>query len=636
MARRLVAWLPFALLALVLLAWLWPLLLGGTLFWGLPALQFYPWRAFAFDELRAGRLPLWNPYNGGGAPLLANYQVAVLYPPNWLHMILPHVTAMNVLAVGHIVWAAVGMWRFAAAWKLPDLGRGVSMLAFALSGYLVGRLGSFPMTAAASWLPWLFLAAHRLVVAEHRARPAAIWALVVAMVLLAGHAQTAYYALLGAATYILWLGRQVQTGRARVVAWAWAVFGVGLGAGLAAAQLLPTLEFLSRSDRAAGLDYNWTANFSYSVARALTLLSPNLFGTPADGTYLTEGAYFEDAAYIGLLPLVGAAFAAVARLRNRGVAGRPAALDSVPFWLGMAGVAFLIALGKNGPVFPLLYRYVPTFKSFQGPVRWLILAVFALSMLAGVGVSYGWQKGKRTIFWSRLIVAGGVGMAAVAWLVAPRMLPADIPALPVMISGLSTSGLFISGCALLTLLQPAERDGRWYRWWQGIALAFVAFDLFWAFRGLNPTVPAAFFRPGVVEHESAALYMTAETEDRLKFEEFFPLNDYRVAVDRWLELRVSLLPNLNMLDRISMVNNFDPLVLQSYTDTVAALERSLPSGATVVEVADPPRQVPFGREAFFAGAVLSGLSILLGIGLYTGVFSRFSKPTNGTTIIGEP
>ena len=223
MVRRLVAWLPFVLLGLVLLAWLWPLLLGETLFWGLPALQFYPWRAFAFDELRAGRLPLWNPYNGGGAPLLANYQVAVLYPPNWLHMILPHVTAMNVLAVGHLVWAAVGMWRFAAAWKLPDWGRGVSMLAFALSGYLVGRLGSFPMTAAASWLPWLFLAAHRLVVAEHRARPTVIWALVVAMVLLAGHAQTAYYALLGAAAYILWLGWQVQTGRARVVAWAWAV-----------------------------------------------------------------------------------------------------------------------------------------------------------------------------------------------------------------------------------------------------------------------------------------------------------------------------------------------------------------------------------------------------------------------------
>ena len=372
------------------------------------------------------------------------------------------------------------------------------------------------------------------------------------------------------------------------------------------------------------------------MARALTLLSPNLFGTPADGTYLTEGAYFEDAAYIGLLPLVGAAFAVVARLRNRGVAGRPAAIDSVPFWLGMAGVAFLIALGKNGPVFPLLYRYVPTFQSFQGPVRWLIWAVFALSMLGGVGVSYGWQKGKWTIFWSRLVAAGGAGMAAVAWLVAPRILPADMPALPVMISGLATSGLFISGCALLTLWQPAERDGRWHRWWQGIVLAFVAFDLFWAFRGLNPTIPAAFFRPDVVEHESAALYMTAETEDRLKFEEFFPLNDYRVAVDRWPELRVSLLPNLNMLDRISMVNNFDPLVLQSYTDAVAVLERSLPSGATVVEVADPPRQVPFGREAFLLGAVLSGSSMLLGIGLYTGVFSRFSKLANGTTIIGEP
>src|SRR5512146_1228726 len=57
---------------------------GRVLFWGLPALQFIPWRTYAWQLLQNGLLPLWNPLNGMGAPLIANYQVAFFYPPGWL------------------------------------------------------------------------------------------------------------------------------------------------------------------------------------------------------------------------------------------------------------------------------------------------------------------------------------------------------------------------------------------------------------------------------------------------------------------------------------------------------------------------------------------------------------------------
>ncbi len=638
MLRRVIAWLPFVLLTCVLLGWLWRLLLGETLFWGLPALQFYPWRSYAFDELRAGRLPLWNPYNGGGAPLLANYQTAVFYPPNWLHLILPHVAAMNILAVGHIVWAAVGMWLFAAAWKLPDFGRGISALAFALSGYLIARLGSFPTVAAASWLPWLFLGVHRLVTAR-RLRDGALLALVTGMLLLAGHAQTAYYALLGTSAYILWLGWRTQHGRARLVAWGMAALAVILGAGLAAIQLFPTLELLSVSDRANGLSYAWTTNFSYSLVRALNLLSPNIFGTPADGSYMTEGVYFEDAAYVGLLPLVAACFGVVVWIRQRRAPDRPAALDGVPFWVGMAALAFLIALGKNGPLFPLLYQFVPTFTAFQGPVRWLILVVFALSLLAGIGVSDGWCKGKWVVFWSRLIAAGGIGMAVVAAFLAPRILPPGIPELETLIGGFVTLGLFASGCALLTLLQPDDAHPHWRVPWQMAVLVFVAFDLFWASRGLNPTVPAEFFRPvNMLSGEGDMLYMAAAAERRLEFEEFFRVDDYRVAVERWPELRTSLLPNLNLIDRVPMFNNFDPILTETYARAVDALEADLPDDALFVTVPDLPRQEPFGERALMLGALVSGLSFVLCLGLGlagSGHLARSSGSAHSATMISN-
>ena len=77
-------WLPFALLILAVVALFPGVLAGEVLFWGLPSLQFYPWREFAFEQIAAGHLPTWNPLVGAGAPLLANYQTAVFYPPNWL------------------------------------------------------------------------------------------------------------------------------------------------------------------------------------------------------------------------------------------------------------------------------------------------------------------------------------------------------------------------------------------------------------------------------------------------------------------------------------------------------------------------------------------------------------------------
>ena len=86
--NRLRAHLPELTLVLAVGVLFHNLLLGEVIFWGTPSLQFYPWRELAFSELRQGRLPLWNALVGNGAPLLANYQTAVFYPPNWLNLLL--------------------------------------------------------------------------------------------------------------------------------------------------------------------------------------------------------------------------------------------------------------------------------------------------------------------------------------------------------------------------------------------------------------------------------------------------------------------------------------------------------------------------------------------------------------------
>ena len=612
----------FVVLGGVLLGWLWPLLAGESLFWGLPSLQFYPWRSLAFSELRAGRMPLWNPYNGGGVPLLANYQTAVFYPPNWLHLLLPDVLAMNILAIAHVVWAAVGMWRFSGCWRLPDFGRGISTLAFALGGYLIARLGSFPTVAVAAWFPWLFLLIHRLV-ERQSIRAALTVGLGSAMVLLAGHAQTAYYAFLASGLYAIWLaltnqGAWRERGRTLLLF----ALGLTLGVGLAAVQLVPTAELLARSARANGLHFEWTTNFSYSLARALTLVAPNLYGTPANGTYLTEGAYFEDAAYLGLLPLVAALAAVAAWLIGRFKdEPTPLIMRAVPFWGSMAVFAFLIALGKNGFLFPFLYRYVPTFRAFQGPVRWMILAVFALAMLAGIGVSYAWGRGKWVVFWSRLALVGSLGLVIIAAVVAPRVLDTNDDVVVVMIQALLTFGVLGAGCAFLTLTQPETQEGWRSVAWQLAVIGMLGLDLFFAFRGLNPTVPAEFFAPRQepVVDSSEWLYMPRMLETRLEFETYFTFKDYRIAGQHWPELRAALLPDMNIVDRVPMFNNFDPLDTQVHAEAVEALESQLSDGDSEIIVLTADQvvfQEPFGREALEVGAGVSLVTLLLMLGVW--------------------
>ncbi|MFN8376502.1 MAG: hypothetical protein U0694_26985 [Anaerolineae bacterium] len=122
MSERFPARLALLILALTLAGIFYRLFLGEALFWGLPSLQFYPWREYAFIRCAATSAAV-NPYNGAGAPLLANYQSALFYPLNWLGFFLPLAWTMSVTAVLHLFIAGWGMWAFTGKLRLPAFGR---------------------------------------------------------------------------------------------------------------------------------------------------------------------------------------------------------------------------------------------------------------------------------------------------------------------------------------------------------------------------------------------------------------------------------------------------------------------------------------------------------------------------------
>ncbi len=577
---RLYSRLSLLILALALAILFYQLLLGDVLFWGLPALQFYPWRESAFDLLRAGHLPLWNSLNGAGAPLFANYQSSLLYPFSWIGFVLPLAQTMSLVAVLHLLIAGWGMERFTHRLGASTLGSGVSALAFGLSAYLVARTGTYPIIQTVAWLPWLLWAALRLL-DNGRPRSGGLLAIFAALLLLAGHAQMAWYSLLLVGGFALW-----WTLTHRPFRWRRLIGVAGcllIGAGIAGLQLIATAELLAQSQRAGGVDFDFAMNYSYAPASVLNLFAPNVFGTPADASYLLPRAFFEDAVYVGVIPLIAALAAVIGRIVRWRDPDRPAIYATTFFWLIVVIVGFVFALGVNTPIFPFLYRNVPTFNLFQAPERWHLWTVTGLSVLAGIGVTV-WARGVRLRRWTARLTFACL-IAAVLAAIAPFLLKGDSPALPLLehaAFALSILGL-IAGS--LTLTQPQPNTAA-HRRWAVIVLVVVALDLVWAGWGLNPAIPATFYdSAAAAEATPVRAYWTAPAEKNVKFEQYFRFNDYTVAVDQWRDLRQTPLPNLNLIDRLPLLNNFEPLLIGHFADYLDLIEGQPQASATLLQAA---------------------------------------------------
>ncbi|MFO8037177.1 MAG: YfhO family protein [Anaerolineales bacterium] len=567
-----------------------PLIISGkALYWGTPSLQFVPWWDWAWASVWGGDLPLWNPLVGMGAPLIANYQSALFYPMNWVNFVLHWIGGAPFMAWGqaiyvasHLAIAGLGMVYVVRLLGCDDISQTVSGLAFSLSGYMVARAGFLSITAASAWLPWM-MAFSLLFIREKGFAPVFKLIIVITLQLLAGHAQTAYYSLLLMGLWCIywsWLERSERD-------WISKMKQTAINAGniliacvvaslIAAVQLWPTAEYLAQSQRATAVDYEFAMTYSYWPWRFLTLVAPDIFGNPRLGNYWGYGNYWEDALYIGLLPLLMALGLVIKSagkmIRSKGQAQEKHAYwnSSFPIFLfGIVIVSFVLAMGKNTPIFPWMYRHIPTFDLFQAPTRINIWAVFALSVLAGIGVGQWRRPEDKGLYWTRLATAGAVAVAIGAgatWFLIDSIKPTFIRAT-------ALAGLWGLGAGALSLLVPQKkRDQRRFAWWKWGVTVWVTVDLLVAGWGLNPGVTLDFYREKDTKGgKKERLYLPPQEEYEIKYQHFFSFESYRPAHD-WQALRASSLPNLNMLDVLASVNNFDPLVPGRYQEWMDALE----------------------------------------------------------------
>jgi hypothetical protein len=355
---------------------------------------FLHWRYFGFHELKSGNFPLWNPHLCCGEPFFGNFQSALLYPLNFLYLLLPLVAAMNWTIALHVFLGGAFTFYWVRQRGMHSLACLLSAMMFMFCGphFLQIQAGHLPNLCALIWAPLLFLSIDQLS-DRPTLEPCLLGMFTLAMMILAGHPQYVFYLGVAAGLYaILNLARAGDRGRI-MLGWAAIVLG---GAALSAVQLFTGLGEGSETVRSVGLSYGYASTFSFPPENILTLVAPRLFGDGNAVPYWGRAYVTETSLFVSVIGLVLAAY---------GMARGPRSARR--FSITLLIIMLVLALGGHTPVFHWLYDYVPGFKLFRGMDKFLWLAALFLSMLAGVGLDQ-LLRGRDVPGW----LIGGVTFAA--------------------------------------------------------------------------------------------------------------------------------------------------------------------------------------------------------------------------------
>jgi hypothetical protein len=328
-------------------------------------LQFLPWRDFGFGQIKHGNFPLWNPYIFGGTPYFAGFQSALLYPANWLHLILSLTTAINWIIALQVFCAGYFTYLWCRG-RGTSLGGGIlAGIMFMFSGqyFLHIFAGHLPHLCVMAWAPLLFLAIDKL-----NDTGAWQWCLLgmiaVAMQILGGHPQYLFYT--GIISFLYAALATIQSKHRMALAGGYVIIFVGACL-LTAVQLLAGLQAASESVRSGGTDFAFASMFALPPENLFTFIAPGFLGKlPMVGDSVNAVQYFgrcylwEMSVFVSITGLVLFFFGAVATWRKN--------------WCVIVVILLTVglALGKHLPLYRPLFDYVPEYGTFRSvsSARW--------------------------------------------------------------------------------------------------------------------------------------------------------------------------------------------------------------------------------------------------------------------------
>ena len=411
------------LLAALIFVPFWKVLLGFDTFvvrdFGLFS---YPVAAFQRECFWRGEWPLWNPYNCCGLPFLAQFNTLALYPFSLIYLLLPLAWSLPAFCLFHLFLAGLGMNFLARRWTGSQAGGALAGVVFAFNGLTLNFLMWPSHIATFAWMPWVILLAEDGWRRGGRKTIAA--AMAAAMEVLAGGPETILF------TWLVLLALAAAS-CAREPGTFWrrarrlAAMGL-LALGLAAAQWLPFMDFTLHCSRNSHYGDSAWAMPPWGWGNFLV----PLFQTSHwQQIVVQRNQYWTSSYYAG----IGTVFlAGIALWRGR---------RNWRVWLlgGFLLASLVLALGNDGYLFLWLRRLLPFLGFFRYPVKFIILTLLVLPLLAAWALAHyesrpacGWRGWRLDLLWGAalLLLIGAVLGVARLWPVGDNSWPAT--ALPMM------------------------------------------------------------------------------------------------------------------------------------------------------------------------------------------------------------
>jgi hypothetical protein len=470
-----------------------------------------PGRKFALRELRAGRLPLWCPYQYTGVPsfrwnlsppCLPRYLVESPKVLAWTQMLLAMVAGLG--AYGFLRRAlGVGFWPAALiAWCYP------------ISGAFVVWQGFTP-SPVICWLPWTLLATD-MAVREPRGWGGVLLALVTCLALNSGQPDVAGQVLLCSGLYAVWCYlhqyRTFWTSRRSWPAVTATVLGWTLGILASAWFLWPMAEYVQTGERMKGRSAGKEERPPGGIESLPLVVLPEVYGRTQQGSlFLGTGNVPESAVggYAGLLAALLAAPLAFCSRKH---------LSSNIFWilLGFFGLAW--ALDVPGLV--ALLR-MPGLRMMSHN-RLVFVTSFAILAMAAVGLDALWQRQASRRWWFLLPMAlsAVIGAACVyRMLILPEPLATQLETL--VRSGRAVAAIsdldgvlraqrgFVQSHAIAAVLCGLSCGG-WFWLWSGAKMptwvargsgALLIGELLWFAYGTSAQCDPALYYPQIPAFE---------------------------------------------------------------------------------------------------------------------------------------
>ncbi len=342
---------------------------------------FYPFRTFTTEELKQGRLPLWNPFVFSGNVHAATYQTAVWYPLNILYFLLPQIDAWSVLILLQPILVGLCTFLF-----IRSQGRSVraslfGSISFAFSGWMIAWWEeSLVIVHSILWLPLGLWASTIIWEGKRVVLGWAFLMIALSLSILAGFLQMSIYlfaAVFGWNVYSFWRVYRQKDAKKTVGIIALAYLVALL---VTVIQWLPALEAYKLSPRGTVRATFLFDDYLVPLWHLITLIAPDFWGNPGSYNYFFPKLFYhEKVIWIGLFPLLFALFGmSVAKLRE------------TRFWSVFTIV--VLSLGFALPTSWIWFALsVPVLSAAQ-PARIFVLFAFGASVLAAYGMD-AWLSG---------------------------------------------------------------------------------------------------------------------------------------------------------------------------------------------------------------------------------------------------